>query len=287
MCYDGLDLTGTETVVPIVVTAANANFVTCTLATVAPPLNTQSIYIMIEGVVKLDQIVIDNGHNISSWPLVSRPITVLSPPNPSDQAQWDTFVQVSDAWAVTGMEVILTNDTALSFTSGKCSIALIPPSYAIPTAQEPCFKFLTSRRQLTFQGASVKGCHGLWSPRDLRETMHNFNYSRMYSNKVVSSFQITPSGATAAAITLSFSIRFELLANSQVIPTSLPPSSAVALDILFAAIRRHLQVAYCENPSHASKLMELARKVASSPEVKDAFKNILSTGSKALIGALL
>lgn len=285
--YDNVNLTGTLTVAPMTVIANNANQFTISLSAHTFALNTRSITFQLIGMAKIDSVTIDAGFNISSFHLDNYESGILSPVNPSDEASWNATLQVSDAWAVTGMHVTVSNTTAQSFTGGQVGMALVPISYVIPSDFTDCLNFISSRRHYKYIGPVITGAHGMWSPRDLRETLHQPIYGRLYSNRIVAAVNIPASGAAAASVQVKFSMRIELLTNSQTVASYLPPSSAVALDDLFASIRYHLNDAYGENPDHIQRLKDIAKRVAQNPALINSLKNLGKAGLAALSSALI
>lgn len=285
--YDNLDLSGSQTSSPFIATAANANNYTFTLTAYVPPVGTRSITFAMDGWAKIDSVSVANGFNISNWHLDNYSTDVLSAVNPADLSTWNSVVQVTDAWSVTGLHMTVTNTTAAGFTGGRVGMSLIPASYAIPSNFHDAYSLINSRKNYKFSGNIVKGAHGMWSPRDLRESLHQTINERLYSNRIVAAVQIPASGSAAASIQVTLSLRLEMLCNSQVIPTVVPPSSSYALDTLFAAIRQQLDIAYGENPDHLERLKTIARSVANNPQVRTALSSIGKAGLTALAGLLI
>lgn len=284
--YDQKDLKGNLTTQPMIVTASNANLYNVSLAAFPVPVGTQSFSISLQGFARLDAISLSAGFNLVAFHLDNYDSGILNPVNPTDEASWLTTVQAADAWAVTGLHVTATNTTAQGFTGGRVGMALIPLSYAIPSDYTDCINFISSRRHYKYVGAVIDGAHGVWSPRDLRETLHQPTYARMYSNRIVVACNIPSSGAAAASVQIQVSLRLELLTNSQTIASYLPPSSSVALDALFAAIRDNLNYAFGENPKHVERLKQIAKDVATNPAVVSTMKQLGKAGLTTLLGLL-
>lgn len=211
---------------------------------------------------------------------------------------WDSLVNSSSQWVMTGASVHICNTASALVDGGNAAIALLPSGgeyFPVPTL---AFDQISTLPYNCYTGPARKGLHCSYLADDLSQYFFKPTSSPSYiAPTIVASFRAN-TGNVSASVSVQIKVNFmwEFISSDLTRSHHVSPGHAAMFEAMVRAIVKDMSeggLASC-NPDHMTKIRRYMRSVASDPTVRALAKQALTFAKGAatalgpvLLGALI